>query len=115
MIPPIISNTELTLHCLRLWGLLLLTKVDFVVSLSRHAASNAAEGHIGNAIDNVDASSLSIPIEANANAAEDYRKAHQTVGTADETDIVFVETKAVLVSNEHGVGTGRKAGATACL
>ena len=115
MIPPIISNTELTLHGLRLWGLLLFTKVNLVVDLSRHTTAYAAEGHISNAIDDVDTGPLSIPIEANANAAENYGKAHQTVGTADETDIVLIKTEAVFIADQHGVGTGSKAWAYARL
>jgi len=72
------SNTQLTLHGLRPWGLLLFTKVNLVVDLGRHTTAYAAEGHISNAIDDADTGPLSIPIEANANAAENYGKTHQT-------------------------------------
>ena len=109
------SNTQLTLHGLRPWGLLLFTKVNLVVDLGRHTTAYAAEGHISNAIDDADTGPLSIPIEANANAAENYGKTHQTVGTADETDIVLVKTKTIFVADQHGVGTSSKAWAYARL
>ena len=86
-----------------------------MVDLGRHTTAYAAKGHISNAIDDADTGPLSIPIEANANAAENYGKAHQTVGTADETDIVPVETEAVFVADQHGVGAGSKAWAYARL
>lgn len=86
-----------------------------MVDLSRHTTAYATEGDISNAIDDADTGPLSIPIEANANAAENYGKTHQTVGTADETDIVLVETEAVFVADQHGVGTSSKAWAYARL
>ena len=86
-----------------------------MVDLGRHTPAYATEGNISNAVDDIDTGPLSIPIEANANAAKDDSKAHQTVGTADETDVVLVETEAVFIADQHAVGTGGEAGAYACL
>lgn len=86
-----------------------------MVDLSRHAPRYTTEGNVSNTIDNIDACPLSIPIEANANAAEDDSKAHEAIGTADETDVVLIEAKTILVSNQHTVGAGSKTWAYARL
>lgn len=79
-----------TLHRLPLRRLLLLTKVNFVVGLSCHATAHATKGDVRNAVDDTDAGLFSIPVETDADAAENDGKAHQAVTATDETHIVLV-------------------------
>ena len=95
--------------------MLLLAKVDLMIGLSCHAARNTAKGDVRDAVDDANAGLFSIPVETDADAAENDGKAHQAVTAPDEPDIVLIEAKAVLVANEHRVGTSSQARAATRL
>ena len=80
-----------------------------MVCLRRHATADAAECNVGDAVDDRNALPLSIPIEADAEAAKNDGKDHQAIGAADETHVILVEAKAVLLPNDHGVHAGGQA------
>lgn len=89
--------------------------IECASDLGSHAAGNAAEGDVGGAVDAGRAHFLAVPVEADADAAEDARKDLQAVAAADEADVVLVQAQAVPVSDEHAVDAGGDAWAEAGL
>mmetsp|Transcript_12361 Transcript_12361/g.28625 ORF Transcript_12361/g.28625 Transcript_12361/m.28625 type:complete len:212 (+) Transcript_12361:298-933(+) len=89
--------------------------LDFVVGLSRHASTHDAKDAVGDPVNHVRNFIVRFRLGKDGNDSNAQGTQLEAIVTADEPDIILVQTQVVVFSNHNRCGAHGHTGATAGL